>query len=243
MNVKQSNELEMLARELGDIDQRARNTLRVSTDEHGKSLSTVEVIGIIETQRQLIVSAPKAVDGGLIVVSKGQILTCHWVSPSNVFGFPATVVKVAFDPVPLLHLQLGKQISQREVRTLPRALVNLTCELRTPDLVPALLIDLSVGGSRIATAQGDQLTLGQSVELTATLKMLIRDFPVTLTCTVTGALETGGKSSDTVHYYGLKFENLSDTHLLTLHGYVQTCLALELDALTHILTIMKRQQR
>lgn len=242
MNVKQSNELEMLARELGDINQRARTSLRVNVDEHGKSLSSVDVIGIIETQQQLIVSAPKGTDGGLIVVSKGQILTCHWVSPSHVFGFPTTVVKVVFDPVPLLHLQLSKNISQREVRTLPRALVNLTCELRTPEPIPALLVDLSVGGGRIATAHNNQLTVGQSVELAATLKMLGRDFPVVVACTVTGTLENGGRRSDTVHYYGLKFENLPDTPLLTLHGYVQTCLALELDALTQILTIMKRQQ-
>jgi hypothetical protein len=242
MNVTQPKELEMLARELGDINQRARTSLRVTLDEHGKSLSTVDVIGIVETLHQLIVSAPKRTDAGLIVVSKGQILTCHWVSPSNVFGFPATVVKVVFDPVPMLHLQLGKKISQREVRTLPRALVNLACELRTPELVPALLVDLSVGGSRIATAHGNPLTVGQSLELTATLNMLGRDFPIMLTCSVTGVLESSGRSSDTVHYYGLKFENLSDTHLLTLHGYVQTCLALESDALTQILTIIKRQQ-
>lgn len=242
MNVKQSNELAKLAHELGDINQRARTSVRVTIDEHGKSLSTVDVIGIIETRQQLIVSAPKGTDGGLIVVSKGQTLTCHWVSPSNVFGFPATVMKVAFDPVPLLHLQIGKNISQREVRTLPRALVNLTCELRTPEIVPALLVDLSVGGSRIATANCNQLTVGQPVELAATLTMLGRNFPVNFACSVTGALEKGGRSSDTVHYYGLKFDDLSDTHLLTLHGYVQTCLALELDSLTQILTSMKRQQ-
>lgn len=229
--------LENLARELSDISQRSRSNLRITPGESDK-LFDVTVIGVINVRHQLIVTAPTTVDGKLIAVYRGLSLTCNWVSPACAFRFAATIIKIVFEPIPLLHLELTENITRREVRTLPRALVNLHAVIRTPALFTTLIVDLSVGGCRIAVAEDVELDKGEELELIAKPHMLGREFLLTLKCKITGAIDAGKQGQHGIRYYGLKFEDLSDLDLLTLHAYVQECLTLELDVLNHALNEM-----
>lgn len=226
--------LENLARELSDISQRSRANLRIVPGESDKSFD-VTVIGVIGVRHQLIVTAPTTVDGKLIAVYRGLSLTCHWVSPVCAFRFVANIIKIVFEPIPLLHLELTENVVRHEMRTLPRALVNLHAIIKTPAVITTLVVDLSVGGCRIAVGEHVELPKGMELELIAKPQILGREFLLTLKCKVTGAIDAGKQSHHGIRYYGLKFETLSDLDLLALHGYVQECLTLELDVLNHTL--------
>lgn len=193
----------------------------------------VTVMGVVNGRNQLIVTAPTTPEGGLIAVHKGQTLVCRWVNASSAFKFDAHIIKILFEPIPLLYLELTGA-RRRAVRTLPRALVTLRAIVRTPAVHNALITDLSVGGSRIAVDAGVALQKAQELELVAKPQMLGREFLVTLRCTVTGAIDMG-RRAPAVRHFGLRFENPTDHDILVLHACVQQSLALELDALTHLL--------
>lgn len=226
--------LEAFARDYGGAYERSRLKLLITPGESDKRFP-VAVLGVLDQRRYLVVSAPTTPEGSLIAVFKGLTLTCRWFNASTAFLFQATITKVAFEPEPLLYLKLSKRTSRREVRTLPRALVNLPAALKLPAVATALLVDLSVTGARVAVMRDTELHTGQTLELSIKPRILDRDFMLTIACTVATAREAGPPDHPDVTFYGLKFEALPDQDLLVVQAYVQECLMREMDSLAHVL--------
>lgn len=231
---QQRSDLEHLALELSDISLRARSGLSIVPAGSSKSFP-IHVMGVVNGHKQLIVTAPATPEGGLIAVYKGQTLNCHWVNAASTFKFATHIIKVVFEPIPLLYLEIDSAVQRHALRTLPRALVALRAIIKTPKVSNALITDLSVGGSRIAVDEDVQLQKSQELELIAKPQMLDKEYLVTLSCSVTGELEVSRPKSHNVRYYGLRFDNPSEQEMLVVHAYVQQSLAVEADALTQLL--------
>jgi hypothetical protein len=226
--------LEEFANAYGDAAERSRYGL-IITPGDAKTSYPVAALGVVRDKRYLIVTAPQTEDHGLLAIVKGQSVTCRWFNASTAFRFRATILKLAFEPIPLVYLGLPEQVERTIVRQLPRALANLHAIVQTPEAVEALIVDLSVGGARIAVAGELDVVKGQKVELVMRPRMLERDYMVLLDCTVTTVLGRTEAQHPDVCFYSVSFQNVTDSDLLILHAYVQSCLAVESDWLSQAL--------
>lgn len=226
--------LERFARDYGDASARLRYGLRVSIGDGDKSF-TVNALGLVRERRCLIVTAPENEHRELIAVVKGQSLTCRWFNATTAFRFRATITKIAFEPLPLLYLDLPQEVEHSEVRQLPRALANVRALLRVPFPCEAVVVDLSLGGARVAVPHDLSVAKGEAAELIMWPKMLGRDFLLRLNCTITGVLGRAERKHPDIFFYGVSFNEVPEREQLALHAYVQSCLAAEFDWLTHAL--------
>jgi len=236
----QRSALEALARDYADIGARSRMGLRVSPGE-SKTSYTVAVIGLIRERRQLVLRAPVNTDGSLIAILKGQTLNCHWVNASTAFHFRASIVRILFDPVPLVYVELPPVVERHTLRGVPRALSNLRAMLKTPEDIEGVIVDISTGGVRIAVHDSVKLIKGQDILLLSRPTMLHREFKLSLYCQVTGPVVPPDPKHPHIEFYGVNFDHLSDNELLILHSYVQECLSLETDSLTQVLLLNSKE--
>jgi hypothetical protein len=232
--------LENLIRDYADIGSRSRMGLLISPGD-SKSNYTVDVVGIIRQKRLLVLTAPTTDEGSLIAVIKGQLLTCRWFSATTAFHFRAGITRILFEPVPLVHIELPPVIERRTVRGEPRALATLRTLVKANDDAEGVLVDLSVGGARIAVSENVVLTKGQYVELHTRPQLLQRQYGLILKCQVTGSAGANDPKHPHVRFYGLNFENLSDMDRLVLHSFVQQCLAVESDVLSQVLLASSKE--
>jgi c-di-GMP-binding flagellar brake protein YcgR len=227
--------LEALAKDYGDAAQRARFSLTLTTSEGGPAYS-VWVLGVVRDKRHLIVTAPTTTANALIAVIKGQSLMCRWFNPTTAFRFRATISKLAFEPLPVLYLELPLEIERKIARKLPRALMNLHAMLRRPEQIEALVLDLSVGGARLALTSAESVRIQEQFQLNIRPRMLDRSFLLTLHCVVTAVMGATDTDHANVQFIGVEFGNLTESDLLILHACVQEQLAHEADWLTHVLS-------
>lgn len=228
--------LERLARAYGNIASRARLELSVEVGA-SQTRCTVTLLGLLRKEGVLVVSAPRNRDQALIAVSKGQALVCTWTSPTTSFKFRALIAQLAFEPVPLVHLNQLHSIRYRKLRGLPRALAALAASLRAPGPHAALLVDLSVSGARIGVPTMLTVGVGGTVELTLRLRMIGHDHTLVLPCQITAELGTSDPAHPQIHFYGLSFGELGEHEQLVLHAYVQERLAAEYDVLSQTLLL------
>jgi c-di-GMP-binding flagellar brake protein YcgR len=227
--------LDALAKNYGDAAQRARFSLSISPGDGAQSY-TVWVLGVVRDKRHLIVTAPTTATNALIAVIKGHSLMCRWVNPTTAFRFKATILKIAFEPIPVLYLELPNDVERKIARRLPRALMNLHAVLRRPESLEALILDLSVGGARLALARDEVLTLQQRCQVSLRPRMLERSFLLTLDCTVTSLMDATDAEHPDVQFIGVEFHDINEHDLLILHACVQEQLAHEADWLTQVLS-------
>jgi hypothetical protein len=226
--------LEAFARAYGGAQERSRVTLLVSPGESDKSFPVV-VHGVVAASRYLILGAPSTPDGSLIAVFKGQTLNCRWFNASSAFLFEAVITKILFDPMPLVFARLPNRVRRREVRNLPRALASMPAVIRVPGVFTAMVVDLSVGGARIAVLRDTPLLHGQEVELSIKPSVLDREYLLKLKCVVAGFMEEGPTAHPDIVFYGLKFVDVSEGDLLIVHAHVQSSLVDETDQLAGLL--------
>lgn len=227
--------LAALADHYGDVARRARINLVISIGESASSYN-VGVIGVVRDKRHIIVAAPTTSNNALIAVVKGQLLTCRWFNAMTAFRFRAGILKLGFEPVPLLHLQIQNDIERKAARRLPRALVCFSAELRLPEPTDVLVVDLSVGGARLALPNELSLQTQRHCQLVLQLQMINRSYPLLLDCTLTSVMGTNDPAHSDIQFIGVEFRELSETDLLTLHACVQEHLVHEADWLTHLLS-------
>lgn len=226
--------LELLAKDYGDASQRARFNLSISPGDSDKSY-TVWVLGVVRDKRHLIVTAPTTANNALIAVIKGQMLTCRWFNPTTAFRFKASILKLAFEPIPLLYLEIAEDVERKIARRLPRALMNIHAMLRRPDPVEALVLDLSVGGARLALDRDEKIAVGERVHLNIRPRLLERSFLLTVECSVTAVLGATDSKHPDIQFIGVEFHDLNEHDLLIVHACVQEQLAHEADWLTQVL--------
>jgi hypothetical protein len=144
---------------------------------------------------------------------------------------------VAFEPYPYLHVVVPKVIEKQLVRQLPRALVSLQGTLVAPDNNPVTVVDLSVGGARIAADKKLALEVGTPVQLGMGLDMLGKRQEVLLQARVAASYGVADSRHPAVVFYGVAFEGLDERMVFMLHGYVQQRLASEYDGLGQVLAL------
>lgn len=232
--------LDALAQDYADIGARSRMGLQITPSET-KTSYTVPVVGVIREKRQLVLRAPVNEDGSLIPIMPGQVLTCDSINATTAFHFLASIVRVLFEPVPLLYVEFPTFVERRTMRGVPRALATLRSLIKTPSDVEAVIVDISTGGVRLAVNEEVQLSKGQNILLLARPHVLNRSFQLNLHCLVTGPVTSVDPKHPQVRFYGVNFDDLSDTELLILHAYVQECLALETDTLSQMLLLNSQE--
>ena len=229
--------MERFARAYVDLARRSRVLLQVSATDSERRFS-VELLGVMTAGRNLLISAPATPDKSLIAVRQGQVLTCRWLSASNLYHFGAAITNLAFEPQPVVYLGQLHGIQRRALRSLPRARAALNAVIRSPATHAALVTDMSLGGAQIGATSDLQLGIGQIVELAIRPRLFDRDFVVTLKCTVVSTLGAADADHPNIHFYGLTFIEPTETDLLVLHGFVQERLAQEADRLSQMLVLL-----
>lgn len=236
MSGSHNTALELLTRDYADISARSRIGLRITPND-GKDSYTVNVIGVIRAKRILVLTAPVTEDGALVAVHNGQTLTCRWFGTTTAFRFRAKILRVLFEPVPLLHVELPPSVERRTVRGVPRALANLRGAIKANQDIETIIVDISTSGARIAVRGDVLLRHGEDLVLHARPKMLNRQFDVVVRAQVVASFGHTDPRHPQIQFFGVEFAELSDQILLILHAYVQECLAFETDVLGQLLMI------
>jgi hypothetical protein len=224
--------LERLRKDYGVAQTAQRFVVTMAPTETHEAY-TAWVLGIHD--RCMILTAPVKPDGAFVAVTPGQTWLCRTFQVTSAFRFRATVLKVAFEPFPHLHLELPKQVEKRKVRGRPRANVYLRGELALDVNAPCAIVDLSVGGGRIAVPGTVQLQKDQEVVLKTQIELMEFKFDLNLKCSIAGAFGPSDSRHPDVLFYGLKFDSLNELDSLVLHGFVNGQLAVELNSLWQVL--------
>ena len=240
MRAALSPELEELMLDYADIGARSRIGLRITPGESSAGY-TVSAIGVIRAKRILLLTAPVTDDGALVAVHNGQILTCRWFGATTAFRFRARIVRILFEPVPLLHIELPSTVERRTVRGVPRALANLRASVKSQKEIPAVVVDISTSGARIGVQGKARLERDDELVLHARPKMLHRQFDLIAGCKIVAGFGFTDPRHPDVQFFGVEFGEMSESTLLVVHAYVQECLAFETDALAQMLLLNSRE--
>jgi hypothetical protein len=119
------------ARSYGDLVQRSRIGLQVSPTG-SEQRYTVNLMGVLQSGRTMLVSAPANPDKSLIAVRQGQVMACQWLSAAAIFQFQAAITKLILKPAPVMCLGELHAVRYRALRTLPRVPIALSAVIRTP---------------------------------------------------------------------------------------------------------------
>jgi len=225
--------LAALQRDYGTTSRGRRFAITMAPNETQEAYNTW-VVGA--TEQSLIVTAPARPDGSLVAVTPGQTWLCRTFQVTSAFRFRATVLKVAFEPFPHLHLEAPKRVETRKVRGRPRASVFVSANLDTPDTVPCVIVDLSVTGGRIAVPSTVQVERNYVARLHVKLDMIDFHYDLSLQANIVGTFGVSDARHPEVAFYGIQFEGLSELEVLILHGYVNQHLAVELNGLWQVLS-------
>jgi hypothetical protein len=226
--------LTALNRDYSNVALRARCGVKIAPKETGESY-LCWVIGVSQENRGLVMTAPARPDKALAPISKGQVWFCRMFSSTSVFRFRGAILKVAFDPYPYLHILVPEVIEKRLIRQLPRALVSLQATLFIPDSHFASVVDLSVGGARVAVDKKLELDVRQPLQLGISIDVLGKTQELRLQAKVAVVYGVVDTRHPSVAFYGLAFEGLDERLTFMLHGYVQQQLAREYDSLGQVL--------
>jgi hypothetical protein len=228
--------LSALSRDYSNIPQRARCGIKIAPKETGESY-LCWVIGVSQEKRCLVMTAPVRTDRSLAAITRGQVWFCRMFSSTSVFRFRGAIAKVAFEPYPYLHVVVPEVIEQRLIRQLPRALVSVAGALLVPASHPVTVVDLSVGGARIAVDRKLALEMGATVQLVMGIEVIGKCRDVSLQAKVAAQYGVADSRHPGVAFYGLAFEGLDERLVFMLHGYVQQQLASEYDGLGQVLAL------
>ena len=210
-----------------------RLALTMARDESSEAFRT-SVIGVRDTF--IVVDAPVRANGSLVGATAGQTWLCRTFQVTSAFKFFSTVLKVAFEPFPHLHMAAPQKLERRKVRGRNRVTVVLDATLHSASPAPCVVVDLSVGGGRIATQDTVILAPKQAIQIAMQLSVLEKTFDLLLNAVVVGAFGASEREHPHVLFYGIKFEPLSQLETLVLHGFVNSHHALELNCLWHVLS-------
>jgi hypothetical protein len=172
-----------------------------------------------------------------------QAWLCWTFQGTSAFRFLGTVLKVAFEPFPHLYLEVPRNVEQRKIRNKTRATVLLSAVIETPASTQCIVVDLSVGGGRIATSDDVMLDRDQPVRIKLTLETMGTQHDLSLQATVARNFGANSPEHPRVAFYGIRFESLSELDACVLNGFVNSELALELNSLWQVLSLSSPRGR
>jgi len=208
--------------------------LSMARDETSEAFRT-RVIGVQD--RILVIAAPVRSDGALVVVIPGQTWLCRTFQATSAFRFRGTVLRLAFEPFPHVYVEVPRTVESRKIRNRTRATVLVRATLEPPIAAPCIVVDLSAGGGRIATADDLPLERDQTIRIAMKLEMIGSDFELSLQAVIVRVFGATEREHPHVVFYGIRFESLTERDSLILHGFVSSQLALELNYLWQVLSM------
>jgi hypothetical protein len=238
---KDPTELRSITR-LGAFERQLRQTTSghrfVITMAQSESAAAVSTWMVGMHDKIMVVATPLRPDGSRVPVVPGQVWLCRTFQVTSAFRFHSTVLKVASEPFPHLYLSAPKGVVTRKVRDRTRVTVFVPATLECPSHMSCLLVDLSAGGGRIATAS-DSVVLErqQSIRVAFKLELAGRAFELSLKAVVVGAFGATERQHADIQFYGIKFLALTEVESLVLQAFVSTQQALELNYLWQVLSI------
>jgi hypothetical protein len=225
--------LSALQKDYGAASAGRRFALTVASDDSDEYHSTW-VIGV--HNQSIILTAPRRPDGRLVSVAVGQVWHCRAFQMTSAFRFRSPVIKVVFEPFPHVHIEAPQHVERRTVRGRPRAAVFLKVALETPQSAPAVMVDLSLSGGRLAVERSIKLKRGDALRVAMKLEVIESQFELALNASVIAEFGTSDGRHPQVAFYGIKFEAPSEVEKLVLHSFVSGQLALELNSLWQVLS-------
>jgi hypothetical protein len=217
--------LENFAREREATEGNSGPTVRMTHEASGLSGLTSIIGG---TQRTLILAVPTLDSGAPLPTEIGQRWMFRTIHQTSALRFEGEVQAVVTGQTPHLAVGLIGEIERRVVRKAPRVPVTLRASILTPEVVHSLVLDLSVGGARLAIERGARIEPGESVLFSTSLMIADRLYALELKSTVLGE-EPAPAHHPQVAIHRLRFESVSEHSFLVLQAYLATEQADELD--------------
>jgi hypothetical protein len=225
--------LPALRRDYGAASVGRRFALTIAAPDGDENYSAW-VIGVHD--RSIIVTAPRRTNGALVTFKLGQACVCRAFQMTSAFRFRSTVTRVIFEPFPHLHIEAPQHVERRTVRNRPRAAVFVDVIIEAPSPTAAVIVDLSASGGRLAVEEGVNFLRGHGLRIGMKIQLIDSTFDLTLKANVVRVFGVSDGRHPKVHFYGIRFEGLSELERLVLHGYVSGELALELNSLWQLLS-------
>jgi hypothetical protein len=225
--------LAALRRDYGATSVGRRFALTVSSGDRDEAYSTW-LIGVHD--KSMILTAPRRSNGALVSVKVGQAWLCRAFQMTSAFRFRSTVTRVEFEPFPHVHIETPQHVERRTVRNRPRAAVFCEASIDAPLSTPAVVVDLSVSGGRLAVEEGARIERGQSLPVGMSFELIDSKFDLSLMANVVRLFGASDGRHPRVHFYGIQFVGASERERLVLHGYVSGQLAMELNSLWQLLS-------
>ena len=225
--------LSALQKDYGAASAGHRFALSIASSDSDEAYSTW-VIGV--HNQSIILTAPRRPNGSLVSVTVGQAWLCRAFQMTSAFRFRSTVLKVVFEPFPHVHIEAPQHVERRTVRGKPRAAVFVDVTLEAPLAAPAVIVDLSVSGGRLAVEEAIKLERGQALRIAMKLELIDSQFELSLKASVVALFGASDGRHPKVVFYGIKFESLTEVERLVLHSFVSGQLAMELNSLWQMLS-------
>lgn len=229
----QQSPLAALRRDYGATSVGRRFALTVASSDRDEAYSAW-VIGVHD--KSMILTAPRRSNGALVSVKVGQAWVCRAFQMTSAFRFRSTVTRVEFEPFPHVHIETPKHVERRTVRNRPRATVFVEARIDAPLSTPAVVVDLSVSGGRLAVEEGTRIERGQNLPIGMSFELVDSKFDLSLMAKVVRVFGASDGRHPRVHFHGIQFEGANDLERLVLHGYVSGQLAMELNSLWQLLS-------
>jgi hypothetical protein len=200
-----------------------------------EGFGTARIIGVSEDGHGLIMTCPTSAQGEAIPIEAGEVWTFRAFYATAALRFRAIVENLTCGPFCYFYASGISGVERRDVRKWPR---TPTCLWAARDRdMPRVLVDVSVGGARMAVTERSAVQQGQVLMVHPLLSFALGSMTLSLDATVLNLYGRADPKHPRIEFYGLRFEHLTDAQRLTLHAYVQENLTKELDRTWQVLTL------
>lgn len=181
--------------------------------------ASATILGWIEGQ-SIIVSAPQN-DAGRLVLTEREVVLLRAFNGKSAFAFRAAVLRLAYQPLPYLHLSFPHKVEGVDIRNSPRCRVRLPAVISAPGRKDQQgnILDIGTTGALIETAapldqREDLIRIAFSLQLHGIAVSL------DLGAQLSGAKSAAPGGGPPHHRYGAKFRNLQPNDRLILGSLV-----------------------
>lgn len=200
-------------------------TVRMTHADNGISALTSIIGG---TQRTLILALPTLDNGKPVSTETGERWVFRTIHQTSALRFEGIVRAVVSDDAPHVSVGLIGEIERRVVRKAARVPVSLRASLLASEVIHSIVLDLSVGGARLAMEREAKIQVGDTAIFSTSLMIADRLYALELKSVVVGR-DPSPAEHPGVAIYRIRFDSLAENSFLVLQAYLATELVDELD--------------
>lgn len=227
----QSNAIAALQADYQHTVARASSGFRLEKD--GQAVNS-RVIGVSDDGHGLIMSSPTDHRADAPELHEGEAWVFRAFYARSVIRFQGTIKSIAVTPFPYFVVTDIVDIDRREVRQWPR---TPSCLWASRANEPArVIVDLSVGGARLAVDAHATLQPGQMVSLNAAMPTTVGRLSLSVEATVLNAYGRADSKHPQIEFFGVRFEAMAEPQRLAIHAFVQEHIAADLDRVWQVFT-------